>query len=119
MFNRLFSVLFLLQTTSLAYAGGADVVGVTVKGKSPDYRFSVTVKHPDTGWEHYADGWEVVGTDGTVYGKRVLAHPHVDEQPFTRSGAISIPEGVKTVIVRAHDSKHGYGGAEMTVELEN
>ena len=98
-------------------AGEVDVLEVKVKQTGSSFNFSVTVKHDDTGWDHYADGWEVVGPDGTVYGKRVLHHPHVNEQPFTRSGSVSVPEGVKTVIVRAHDSVHGFGGAEQSVEL--
>ena len=100
-----------------AHAGEADVIDVRVTGQGPEYRFSVTVEHGDTGWDHYADAWEVVGDDGTLYGKRVLAHPHVEEQPFTRSGSASIPEGITSVIVRAHDSVHGYGGREMRVDL--
>ena len=61
-------------------AGEADVVDVSVTGSGTSYQFSVTLRHDDTGWEHYADAWEVVGRDGTVYGKRVLYHPHVDER---------------------------------------
>lgn len=103
--------------SGVSFAGEADVIDVKVTGSGPEYRFSVTVKHADTGWDHFADVWEVVGEDGTVYGKRVLAHPHVDEQPFTRSGSATVPEGVKSVIVRAHDSVDGYGGAEMKIDL--
>jgi len=99
-------------------SGEVDVLKVDVKHSGGDnFRFSVTVEHADEGWDHYADAWEVVGEDGTVYGKRVLAHPHVDEQPFTRSGNATIPADIKSVIVRAHDSVHELGGAEMKVEL--
>ncbi len=115
--RSLLSILFLSALSTNAFAGEADVVGVEVSGQAGEYTFSVTVKHADEGWDHYADGWEVVGEDGTVYGKRVLAHPHVNEQPFTRSGRIKIPAGVKNVIVRAHDSVHGYGGKEMIVPV--
>ena len=52
-------------------AGEADVVGVEVTKSGNRTTFSVTVSHADDGWEHYADGWEVVGPDGTVLGKRV------------------------------------------------
>ncbi len=100
-----------------AFAGEADVVDVQVSGSSGSYSFSVTVRHADEGWEHFANRWEVVGQDGTVYGTRVLAHPHVNEQPFTRSGSINIPVGVSTVIVRANDSVHGLGGKEIVVPL--
>lgn len=82
------------------------------------YRFEVTVRHADTGWDHYADKWDVVAPDGTILGTRVLYHPHVDEQPFTRGLTdVSIPPGIDSVSVRAHDSVHGYGGSEQTVEV--
>ncbi len=79
-----------------------------------DWTFDVTVQHEDTGWEHYADLWEVLSMDGEVFATRVLTHPHVDEQPFTRSqSGIVIPEGGTQVRVRAHDLVHGYGGREV------
>ncbi len=102
-------------------AGGADVVGVTVlhmKKSGPNiYRFRVTVRHADTGWEHYADQWQVLAPDGTVLGTRVLHHPHENEQPFTRYHDIEIPPGVREVTVRAGDKVHGFAGATMTAHL--
>lgn len=74
------------------------------------WTFVVTVRHDDQGWEHYGDMWRVRGPDGTVYGVRELFHPHVDEQPFTRSlTGVAIPEGVSRVMVEAHDLVHGWG----------
>ena len=82
------------------------------------YRIEVTVRHTDEGWDHYADGWEVLTEDGQVLGHRKLYHPHIDEQPFTRSlGGVEIPQGVHRVIVRAHDREHGWGGQEMAVDI--
>lgn len=100
-------------------AGEADVVAVDVQRESAGtYRFSVTVRHADEGWDHYADRWEVVAPDGTVLGQRVLMHPHVNEQPFTRSlSGVVIPDGIETVSVRAHDSVHGEGGATMQAAI--
>ena len=102
-----------------AISGEADVVGVKIiKEGTGSYRFDVTVRHADEGWNHYADAWEVVGPDGTVLGTRKLAHPHENEQPFTRSlQGVRIPEGVSEVTVRAHDSVHKLGGAEMKVQV--
>ncbi|MEO1749016.1 MAG: hypothetical protein AAFR27_10465 [Pseudomonadota bacterium] len=107
------------QFVSVALAGEADVVAVTAERQAEGtWRFDVTVKHADTGWDHYADRWDVIGPNGTVLGERVLLHPHVEEQPFTRSlRGVLIPEDFERVIVRAHDSVHGLGGQEMTVEL--
>ncbi|PKR56767.1 hypothetical protein [Thalassospira lohafexi] len=102
-----------------SYAGQADVVGVEAR-KSSDatYRFSVTVSHADTGWDHYADAWQVIGPDGAVLGERILAHPHVNEQPFTRSlSGVGIPNGITSVTVRARDLVHGFGGQEIAIDL--
>ena len=106
-----------------APAGTADVVDaeVTMEALTGDetfYRFTVTVRHADEGWDHYADAFEIVSPDGTVLGTRVLAHPHVNEQPFTRTlSAVAIPEGVTEVVIRARDSVHGHGGETMTVAI--
>ena len=118
---RVGAVLIALAVGSgAAFAGEADVVDVKIrKDGDGTYSFDVTVRHGDTGWKHFADRWDVFAPDGkTVLGTRTLHHPHENEQPFTRSqSGIRIPAGTKYVIVRAHDSVHGYGGAEKRVEL--
>ncbi len=80
--------------------------------KSGDTVFGsrLTVAHDDEGWDHYADAWEVVGPDGSLLGRRVLLHPHVNEQPFTRTADINVPKSVTEVTVRARDKSHGTGG---------
>ena len=101
-----------------ALAGAADVVGAEARRAGETWTFEATVRHADTGWDHYADAWRVVGPDGTVYGTRELLHPHVEEQPFTRSlSGVTIPAGVSTVTVEARDSVHGSGGATVEVAL--
>lgn len=103
-----------------ARAGEADVVGARVeRAADGSLRFEVTVRHADEGWRHYADRWEVLGPGGTVLAKRILHHPHVDEQPFTRSlSGVYPPPGVTELIIRAHDSVHGYGGRVYRLSLD-
>lgn len=100
---------------SPAVAGEADVVAATISQSSNGtYRIAATVAHADTGWEHYADAFEVLSPDGTILGTRTLLHPHVNEQPFTRSlSGVEIPADIDEVRVRAKDSVHEYGGAEI------
>jgi len=87
------------------------VLAVRVTGGPGAYEFQVTVRSPDTGCDRYADWWEVVSEDGRLLYRRVLAHSHVDEQPFTRSGG-PVPIGADTVVwVRAHLNTGGYGRA--------
>jgi len=114
---RLALIVVIFAATTV-YAGEADVVGVKVKEKGENlFYFSVSVHHNDEGWDHYADKWDVVAPDGTVLGTRILHHPHVNEQPFTRSlSGVKIPDTIETVTIRAHDSVHGYGGKTVTVE---
>jgi len=115
----LFLGLFVLLWHAGLFAGEADVVAVSVKKTAEmTFTFDVTLSHGDEGWKHYADKWDVVTPDGKVLGTRKLHHPHVDEQPFTRSlSGIKIPEGVDVVIIRAHDSVHAYGGKTVQVTL--
>ena len=115
---KVFIILLLaLFMASLSYGGEADVIEVkVVKSGQDTYQFHVTVLHDDEGWKHYANKWDVVASDGTVLGTRTLYHPHVDEQPFTRSlSDVKIPASITEVIVRAHDSVHEYGGKTMKV----
>ena len=102
-----------------ALAGEADVIGVKATAVGGTWRFDVTVRHADTGWKHYADAWRVVGPKGKVFGTRTLYHPHVDEQPFTRSlSGVKIPAGLDNVWVEAHDKVHGWGGKRVKVKLK-
>ena len=102
-----------------AFAGEADVIEVDLEYEGENsFGFQVTVHHKDEGWNHYANKWEVVAPDGTVLGTRILQHPHVNEQPFTRSfSGVKIPEGIGAVTIRAHDSVHGYGGDVITLKI--
>jgi len=117
--NILAIAIYILSFTSCSFAGEADVIDVKVtKSGKTTYKFSVTVLHKDAGWKHYANKWDIIDENGAVLGTRILHHPHVDEQPFTRSlSGVEIPQSVKSIKVRAHDSEHEYGGKIVSVEL--
>jgi len=108
-----------LLAGATAYAGKADVVKATAECDAQRVcHFTVTVEHADTGWQHYADRWDVLSPEGVVLATRVLLHPHVGEQPFTRSlSGVKVPPAVTVVRLRARDSMHGYGGHELRVSL--
>ncbi len=107
---RLLFPLLLLPLPALA--DPPEVVAAWAEGQT----VHVTIAHPDTGWDHYADGWEVVGDDGASLGLRVLAHPHVNEQPFTRSLRLdaTLPDG--PVYVRARCNVDGWADALVPIE---
>jgi hypothetical protein len=101
-------------------AGQADVLKVDIRPAAEVGRFDldVTLRHADSGWDHYANRWEVVAPDGRVIATRMLAHPHVHEQPFTRGlSGVRIPAEFTWIRLRGHDLVHGHGGREVTVSV--
>jgi hypothetical protein len=92
-----------------ALADPPEIVAVDAERQGGFWRFDVTLRHPDTGWDHYADGWEILDADGTRLGFRELFHPHVNEQPFTRSlDGVAIPDGATGVTLRARCNVDGW-----------
>jgi len=111
------ALLFAAWTGPLA-AGEASVIKATASASGGGaYTISATILHADTGWDHYANKFDILTPDGKLLGTRVLYHPHVGEQPFTRSHTIKIPAGIKSVIVRAGDKVHKDGKKTFTVNL--
>ena len=87
----------------------AAITAVAVTGEPGNYTFGVTIESPDTGCDQYADWWEVIRADGSLVYRRILAHSHVNEQPFSRSGSpVTIAPDEET-IVRVHMNNSGYG----------
>lgn len=97
----------------------ADVVDAEIEpDEDGTFTVSATVASADTGPEKNADAWEVRTADGTVLGERELLHPHVDEQPFTRSlSGVEVPAGVDRVTLAARDSIEGFCGETFEVEV--
>ena len=115
--------LFLIVLTSLfptvLWADAAEIVAAQARNTGgTTWNISVTIRHPDTGWDHYADGWEVLAPNGDRLGYRELFHPHVDEQPFTRSlGGVDIPTGTPHVLIRARDNQAGWDTETYLLQL--
>ena len=107
-----------VRTTVGSVEGCADVINAAVERTGDRFVVTATVQSADTGWDRYADAWEVRTPDGDVLGVRALAHPHVDEQPFTRSLTdVEIPEAVTVVEIAARDSVVGFCGTTVLVAV--
>ncbi len=119
MYKRLIAIGILFPALSIA--GEVEILGARATPSGPDrYRFDVTLRHQDSGWDHYADGWELLTTDGKPLGSRTLYHPHVNEQPFTRSlDGVEIPGDIDVVVIRAHDKVHGYTKQDFRLQLHH
>jgi len=112
------TAIILFWSGPAALADPPRIVEVTATHASMGWRFDVSLGHPDTGWDHYADGWEVVDATGNRLGYRELFHPHVDEQPFTRSlSNVMVPDGTTEVFIRASCSREGWSEQVFRVPL--
>lgn len=115
--DMLRNLFFCLCLAGPVAAGAPVVESVRAVDHGGMWTFHVTLRHADTGWDHYADGWGVYTPDGKVLGYRELLHPHVNEQPFTRSlSNVVLPVGATKVVIIPRDSVHGEGDP-FTVDL--
>ena len=110
-------IIGLLLTTS-AFANDVEIVKVVLTKQLGTWRADVTLNHADTGWEHYADAWRLIDEKGNEIGKRTLYHPHVNEQPFTRSlSDLYIGDDKKIIFIEAHDKKHGWSPNKVKIDM--
>jgi len=107
-----------LLFAKIAMANQVEIVNVMIEPSANRWTFHVTLKHDDTGWEHYADDWRIVDEKGHVLGNRKLWHPHVGEQPFTRSLAgVLIPKKTDIIYIEAHDKVHGWSKQRVRIDM--
>lgn len=95
-----------------------DVINAVATPSESGWAFAVTISSPYDSPDRYADGWRILGPDGTEYGFRLLTHDHASEQPFTRTlDDVEIPEEVTTVTIQGRDQEFGFGGATFELTL--
>lgn len=115
---KTFLITAFLIASGFSLANEVEIVKVKMTKHAGSWRADVTLKHADEGWKHYADGWRLVDSKGNEIGKRTLYHPHVNEQPFTRSlSSFQVPAGTKIIFVEAHDSKHGWTKNKVKIDM--
>ena len=111
--------LIYLPVAGILHASEADVIDVEIIPEGDDrYTFNVTVQHEDTGWDHYADRWEILNLQEEIIAIRPLRHPHLKQQSFTRGlPFVPINQDTNEVKVRAHCSVDGFTGREVVSKL--
>jgi hypothetical protein len=61
---------------SAADAGEVRILAADFQGSGANqWSVRVTLRHGDTGWDHYADNWGLVDGEGNILGDRVLSTP--------------------------------------------
>lgn len=111
--------LAMILTAQAAAADNPVIQNVHANQSGGLWTFDVTISHGDEGWGHFADAWRILDSSGKQIAIRQLIHPHVDEQPLTRSlSGISIPVGTTEVGVQARDTVDGWAKAIKKVKLK-
>lgn len=113
-------VISLLILSTIVQANEVEIVNVVAHQKGDKtWTFAVTIKHSDTGWDHYANEWQVIAPNNKILATRTLYHPHVNEQPFTRNtSGVKIPESMESVRIIAKDIVHGLSKTAMQINLK-
>jgi len=119
---RIVNLLLIISCFSLAVpiAASETVINKAMANKNGNgtFSFSVTLSHADKSWDHYANLWQVETMQGKVIARRVLHHPHINEQPFTRTLTnVEIPTGTKQVVIKAGCTIDGLNSKPVVVEL--
>ncbi len=111
-------LLGLLGVSCTGLANEVEIVKTQFEKRGDTWTVHTTLRHDDTGWDHYADKWRVIDRQSNTLGERVLFHPHENEQPFTRSqSGIRISADSPVVYVEAHDKVHGWSRQRVRVDL--
>ncbi|MFV1984232.1 MAG: hypothetical protein ACC657_11880 [Thiohalomonadales bacterium] len=113
-------ILILLTSSNSLYASEVSIEKAVFRLNGSSWSVDVTLKHKDTGWNHYADAWRIVDAKGIEIAKRILHHPHVNEQPFTRSlSSVKIPDKTKIIFIQAHDTGQKWSSKKLEIDLFN
>ena len=95
-----------------------EVLGVEAEPiDNNSWRFNVKLSSTYDSPQRYADAWRVLDDQDNELGIRTLGHDHANEQPFTRSGTIQIPESTSTVFVEGRDQANGWSGQRFEFKL--
>ena len=115
----LFTSALVLALSHSSKANDINILAAAIIHQSHgEYLVNVKLEHHDTGWQHYADEWRLVDNEGNILGTRVLQHPHVHEQPFTRSlSNVKLSSELQAVFIEAHDKVHGWTKSRLMIDL--
>ena len=115
----LFTSALVLAVSHSSKANDINILAAAIIHQSHgEYLVNVKLEHHDTGWQHYADEWRLVDNEGNILGTRVLQHPHVHEQPFTRSlSNVKLSSELQAVFIEAHDKVHGWTKSRLMIDL--
>ncbi|NOQ76263.1 MAG: hypothetical protein GQ475_00445 [Methylococcaceae bacterium] len=111
----IFGIGIFLCTAAISADHYAEVISINTSQSVFDSSLLIyaTIKSSDKDCEHYVNWWEAVSEDGQLLYRRILRHPHSNEQPFNRGGSTDTIKKETIFYVRAHIHPYGYSNKGM------
>lgn len=101
-----------------AHADAPKVVAAKAEREGNRWMIEVTLQHEDTGWDHFATGFEVQGPDGSRLGYLELTHPNVGTPTVEAElTGLNIPADVTYVLIRTRCSLVGWAAEPVRLDL--
>ena len=101
-----------------ALADAPQVVSAEMSQSGDHWSVTVVMSHEDSGWDHFASGFEVDMPDGTRIAYKELTRPHTDSTQIEASlGGLVIPPGTDQVLIRTRCSLVGWSAEPYSVAL--
>lgn len=114
--KTLLTAFAVLATPALADA--PQVVSGEIVKTGDNWTVLVVLSHEDSGWDHFASGFEVDMPDGTRIAYKELTRPHTDSTRIEASLAgLTIPPGTDRVMIRTRCSLVGWSAEPYAVPV--
>lgn len=106
---------------NLATGAGAEapkVASASIVQDGAGWTVRALIRHPDSGWDHYASGWQVLAPDGTVLGFAEITHPHLEGEPIQEElTGITLPDGADHLMIRVRCTLDGWSARFFRLDL--
>lgn len=93
----------------------ANVLGVDWANTTGGTTLWVTLYKELEQYDGIGDWWQIEDLDGNVVGSKQVDQ---NETHYTSNTTITVPPGIRYLVVRAHDSAYGFGGQAVVVDLD-
>jgi hypothetical protein len=108
----------LFALASLARAEAPRVESASIVQEGAGWTVRALIRHPDSGWDHYASGWQILAPDRTVLALAEITHPHPDGEPIREElTGLQLPEGVDHLLIRVRCTLDGWSARFYRLDI--
>ncbi|MCX7889846.1 MAG: hypothetical protein N2422_08995 [Rhodobacteraceae bacterium] len=99
-------------------ADAPSIIAAEARPGRMGWTIRVTLRHHDSGWDHFASGWSISLPDGETIATDDIPGPHVGQMEFAVvMKGVDVPAGTAYVLVRARCNLVGWSAEATRVDL--